>query len=862
MIFLHKTWSLTTGIDQGAAFTGGAGDDTFVTDITTLNPADVLIGGAGSDTLSFTGTTNVALPVASISGIEVFNIRQTTAALASTDLSLYSGVTTVNLDRSNQAATFTNLAKGGSYGVLGNGSVINTGALAIGYATAADAATINFSNGTLGAQPVTLTGTGLLSTTINSTGAANVTGAFVDAASSKALKINAVTALTTGTIGDSTVRTSLDIQATAAVVTGAITSTAATTVNIGGAGAVTTDLNLVVAPTITISGSGAVTLGTLNNAVATLTSTQTAGGVTATLGTLVTQKITGGDGNDVISTPSLVLTTGSVNAGTGSDTLNISTFVANVNTATLAAKYTNFETLRLNGTLDVSLLPSITAIELSGATNSLTNLTATQAANVTARADIGATTLALASASGTADVLSVVFGLGTTTASATSATTLTVTGFETLNVKANPGPTAGTAGTPTTGLLTTIAAFGTPTTLSKVNLTGSAVAITNAATTVAATFDASALTGDSNATVATAAASVKGLTLAGNLVSGSSVIGSNFIDTITVGTTGAAGSSYSLGLGNDAISSAYSNLRTASVYNLIDGGAGTDTVTISDGAVVALTMVDSDFKGLTNIEKITVTSTTSAAQSITTGGFFDANFKAAGATLTTTSTTGAIVIDESTFSGANTVVATSSTGAITINGGSGNQTITATSVSAGGATGVITITTLAGNDLVTVASDAATITNTINTGAGNDTVVGGLGVETITGGTGIDTLTSGGGADTFAFGTNGSLISSGLDIITDFNTAGADILTFGASTVLLAADATALVAGSNVQQSAGGLITFASADNTLASKIAAVQADTQLDAINSIAFFVDSGNTYVYCIPPVVRVNTNREAAS
>lgn len=29
-------------------------------------------------------------------------------------------------------------------------------------------------------------------------------------------------------------------------------------------------------------------------------------------------------------------------------------------------------------------------------------------------------------------------------------------------------------------------------------------------------------------------------------------------------------------------------------------------------------------------------------------------------------------------------------------------------------------------------------------------------------------------------------------------------------------------------------------------KIAAVQADTQLDAANSIAFFVDSGNTYVY----------------
>ena len=106
-------------------------------------------------------------------------------------------------------------------------------------------------------------------------------------------------------------------------------------------------------------------------------------------------------------------------------------------------------------------------------------------------------------------------------------------------------------------------------------------------------------------------------------------------------------------------------------------------------------------------------------------------------------------------------------------------------------------------------------------------------------------------ADVFAFGTAGSLVGP-MDIITDYGTAAtADQLTFGgAVTVLLAADATALVAGSgvgaNVQTSAGGVVTFAAADNTLALKIAAVQADVQLDAINSIAIFTDSGNTYVY----------------
>jgi hypothetical protein len=357
---------------------------------------------------------------------------------------------------------------------------------------------------------------------------------------------------------------------------------------------------------------------------------------------------------------------------------------------------------------------------------------------------------------------------------------------------------------------------------------------------VAATYYASALTGDANATNLVTAAATKGLTLGGDLVSGSTVIGSNFIDTITLGATGSA---YNTGAGADAISTTFANLRTGSVYNLVDGGTGVDTVTITGGG--ALTMVDADFKGLTNIEKITVATTAGNAQSITTGGFFDTNFKTVGSTLTTTSTTGAIVVDQSTFSGTNAVTATSSTGAITISGGSGDNTITATSVSAGAATGVINIVTLGGADKVTVVSDAATITNVINTGAGNDVIVGGLGVEIITGGTGVDTMTGGGGTDVFVFGANGSLVSAGMDIITDMGAT--DILSFGSGTlVLLGADATTLVAGTNVQQSAGGLLTFAAADNTLALKIAAIQADTQLDAAQSVAFFVDSGNTYVY----------------
>jgi len=834
-----QAFTLTTNVDT---FTGTTANDTFSADILTLNAGDALIGGLGTDILNFTGTTNVALPAASITGIETINVRQIGAALASTDLSLTTGVTAVNFDRSNVAGTFTNMPAGGVYGVIGNAGVSNTGALALGYLTGSTvtAATINFSGGTLGAQPVTLTGANLLSTTINSTGVANVTGAFVDAATSKALTINATSGLTTGTIGDSAARTALTINATGDVTTGAVTSSVATTASITGTGKVTTDLNLVVAPTITVAGSGAVSIGTLNAASLTLTSTQTGGSLTATMNGIATTKVTGGAGNDVITT-GVALTTGFANGGDGTDTLVLGA-VGHANTTTLAAKYTNFETLRLAGTFDTSLIGGITAIETTG-TVVLSGMSAAQAANVTVRADTAATsTFALTTATGTSDVLNLKMGVGTTTLAATNAVgAVVVTGFETLNITATPGPTVATAA----AMLSSFDTAFTGATLSSINLLGSAVSIADAATTVAATWNASALTGDANATNAVTAAATKGLTLAGSLASGSTVTGSNFIDTITIGATGAAGSTYNLGLGADAISTTFANLRTGSVYNNIDGGGGTDTVTLTGGA--SLTMVDADFKGLTNIEKITIATTTTNPQSITTGGFFDTNFKTVGSTLTTTSSTGAIVVDQSSFTGTNAVTATSTTGVITISGGSGNNTITATSVGTGAGEGTQTITTLGGNDTVTSTSAVAnTTTNVINTGAGIDTIVAGLGKDSITGGTGVDTMTGGGAVDTFAFGTNGSLVSAGLDIITDFNTAGADVLTFGGNTTVLAADTSTLVAGTNVQTSTGGVVTFATADNTYALKLAAVQADTQLDVAGSVAIFVDSGNTYVY----------------
>lgn len=103
-------------MDQGAAFTGGAGNDTFTaisngTGITsnTLNAADVLDGGAGTgDVLNITVTasdTNT-LGSAQISNIETINVRSAVSGITSTvDASAAVGATAVNSNAGSGALT-------------------------------------------------------------------------------------------------------------------------------------------------------------------------------------------------------------------------------------------------------------------------------------------------------------------------------------------------------------------------------------------------------------------------------------------------------------------------------------------------------------------------------------------------------------------------------------------------------------------------------------------------------------------------------------------------------------------------------------------------------------------------------------
>jgi|GEM_PF-2824375 len=414
-----STFTLTTAIDS---ITGTAGNDTITAYVdgataanSTFSAADSVNGGAGKDTLNVTvAGAAAALPPGLVSNVEVINVRAAGFALSSTDLANFgSSVTTFNSDRSTEAVTVTNLAKGGSFGVIGDGTVGNVGALAFGYASAADAAILNISGGVKGTTAtngpaVTLTGTGVLATTINVTGtAANQTGVITNAATSKATVINAAANLT--------------------AIGGLVT---------------TADVKL------TATGTGIIELSTttaafdtaLNNAIVTIdASAMTAGGLRVTAGNSTTLKFTGGAGNDGLGLGAVLATGAAVDGGAGTDTLYIGATSANLTSVT-GAFIKNFEIVDVTtATIDLDNLATnntLTGLRVGGSAT-VSNLNVATAANVTVYANAtpvldvkGATT------PGQLDTVTIDVNDGSATVNTLTVTAPTLTGVETLNIKA------------------------------------------------------------------------------------------------------------------------------------------------------------------------------------------------------------------------------------------------------------------------------------------------------------------------------------------------------------------------------------------------------------------------------------------
>ncbi len=790
------TTAAVTAADLASAYLG-----TTVTGITVSGTASggyiaaAVSGNTAQITLTSTTTGNVTDLSASGTGalpsISVVQGANAVAAVSYTDTVSASGfvdATSFVSDVSSGPVSFTGLVAGQTATMRGN-SVNTTGNFSV--SSSSTAPVVNVVGGTTGGN-LTITSAAASNVTINSNGA--------PLGSTGLPGTNTVGAVSTTGTATSTLTIAADSNLSMTSL-----STSAQTVNVSGAATSVNFSNATVAAAITGSN-----LTTIN------ASGLTAGGISLQLGTGLLS-VTGGSGNDTIRTaaidPSAV-----VDAGAGTDTLIIMT-ATDLDTALEAAQYRGFETVRTAaGSFNAALLPNTTAVQFTGGDSAvLSNLSAAQAASVQVRTNATTNTFALANSTGTGDLLSLTLGTGLGN-SVDITTGLVANGFETINMRSSAASTA-SAGANSTS---TVAAF-TADSVTTINLTGTAFNLSNIATTNAVTINGAALTGDRTAV------NPVGLTVAGNAVAGSTITGSAVRDSLTLGTVG---STYNAGAGNDLINSTVANLLTGTVYNNVDGGAGIDVLTITDGTTNNVSLIDNTFKQITNVEAIAATTTT-GNQSIVTGGFFNTNF-AAGVAFTLVSSTGNITLDTSTYGAA--------------------VTATVTTVGTAGTNGIATVTTGSGNDTITVTNATAGGGAVINAGAGDDIVTGGLDGDTITGGLGLDTLTGGGGTDTFVF-TAGSSSTTATDVITDY--AAGDVIDITPAATIVTNTST----GAGVATiSSSGIATFNSADVTLTQKITAVEAainNGATAAAGQSAAFQHLGDAYVFVSDGVDGVGSN-----
>lgn len=551
-------FTLTTGVDS---ITGDSGNNTISTSngrtdgvataASSFSAADSINGGTGTDTLAltfegdFAANTDITLPAATITDVEVITVRNLmtvdgTGDTLTFDAANATGETVVASDRSTAAVAFTNVASGTTARIIGNGSA--TGNLGVTYAAATTAVALDVTGGTSTSTFTNSTVTTATTASITSSGTtANSLGAidFGSATLLETVTIAAAARFLTTDLGNAT----NDFAANATVtVTGAAANGSASASS---------------------SGAAAVTLGTLDSNIKTLNASGlSAGGVSATL-SATTQIVTGGTGNDTITT-GVNAHTGSVDAGAGTADKLVLADTTHISDTTEGAIYKNFEVLQVADavSIDMDLVTGSTigAVVLAdaGGTTIATDLSATQAANVTIAALNAAATLGIKNATtvGTQDTLTITVSDGDTTSSEaiTTAGDLTIAGVETISITATDD--------------LTLATMANMSGITSLTVTGAGdVSVTTLAHAVTANMSVnfSGLTADAifNAAGAT-----------GNAIA---YTGGAKVDTVSVGVVG--GYVVSTGAGADSITLIDKTSGTSG--DQITAGAGADTITFA-----------------------------------------------------------------------------------------------------------------------------------------------------------------------------------------------------------------------------------------------------------------------------------------
>jgi len=588
----NGTFTLTTGLDTGATFTGGSGNDTFTavdasTD-PTLTDGDSLVGGAGTDTLNVAvaSTAAATAPGVSTSGVETLALTQNRAAGYTVDASLMSGLSTVKVTAGAGATTVSNSAA-----ILNTEVVSSQKDVTV---TAASTATL----GTADAASITLNGSGTtaaITVTNNKVETFNVTleGARSGSATTSANKVTLASdeLETVNVSGTVAARLTVDL-------TGADATTQTATFNAAAAsGGITAS--------ITAGGSGKlVATGGAGNDSFTVNQADATNSVTKTM------TITGGEGTDtLVASGAYDTTSGATQPGANvsgfekaNGTVDQRAFPSNTFTESSGAGSYSY----LSGTFTTSTLSSDGTLTIDRATDAAAdaltvNLTAATAGTSTITA-AEEESITLNSAGTTADILH------TVSLSAVKATSLTVTGSNSLD-----------AGTLDSTVLATINASAHTGAAFTANASASNVAmtITGSSGSPAASADVvNTLTGGSKADSITGGASkdvlVGGLgadTLVG-AAGNDSLTGDNGNDVLDGGD---GDDTLTGGTGDDSLTGGAGNDR-------IDAGTGTDTVSGGAGNdnIKASLSDDTSIDGGDNTDRLanttsTITSTTASS---------------------------------------------------------------------------------------------------------------------------------------------------------------------------------------------------------------------------------------------------------
>ena len=691
---------LTTGVDT--TLVGGAGSDTYTASGTTLTAGDVLAGGAGNDTLQVTTTAAATVGTGVIStGVETITATATVGALT-LDATGFSDVTTVTNNGSTADVTVNGLKAIPAVNVVGTSTatIVAFGAAAT-TAGAADSLTLNV-NGAAVTGPASVTINGIETINVVSSGSA------------------------TGT------------SATANVLT--VASDALTTLAVTGATAAKLSANLV--------GATATTTGTV-------TSDDGAHDVNITADAADKLSVSMGAGNDTVRIANIAATH-TIAGGDGTDTLNTSAAI----TTTTGANITGFETVAISGGVSVALplttntVATLTIADAQGGT--LTGLAAGGTVNLTTggNATVSNTTWT----TGTADALTVNVGAATSSAAMASATLVTATGIETAtinNLALSNNANARSVGVSSANLKSLVVTGNAPTTI-----TGGGVAL--------ASIDASGVSGAVSFTA----------TALNTLPAGFSLTTGAAADALT-GFTGA--DTLNGGDGNDTLTGGVG-------ADSLTGGAGADTFAYSAnaaGSVISSQAAPDTIVGfVSGTDKISGTGAavflpgpfTNFAQgnaaALADGRANIAFFASSDATLYVQSTAGTqAALDLAIYLPGVTSIAA---GDLTLGSQGTGNTIAITSapaISLTSSTGALLPSTN-DNDTITAASGVAFGTGTsggssINAGLGADTFTATLATQAAL----TSLVTS--GADTT------SMVMSGVETVTLTVTANTAVLTIG-----------------------------------------------------------------------------------